>query len=106
MKSEFEARPVYLQRDDRIQAHFLTCFIALMIYRILEKQLDDKYTCEEIINTLRSMDMRKIDEYGFIPCYTRTELTDAIHENAGIRTDYELTTPKSMAGIIRRTKGL
>ena len=106
MKSEFEARPVYLQRDDRIQAHFLTCFIALMIYRILEKQLDDKYTCEEIINTLRSMDMRKIDEYGYIPCYTRTELTDAIHENAGIRTDYELTTPKSMAGIIRRTKGL
>lgn len=60
----------------------------------------------EIINTLKSMDMRKIDEYGYIPCYTRTELTDAIHENAGIRTDYELTTPKSMAGIIRRTKGL
>ena len=106
MKSEFEARPVYLQRDDRIEAHFLTCFIALMIYRILEKKLGDKYTCEEIIKTLREMDMRKVGEHGYIPSYTRTQLTDSLHENAGFRTDYELITPKSMAGIIRRTKGL
>ena len=106
MKSEFEARPVYLQRDDRIEAHFLTCFIALMIYRILEKKLGDKYTCEEIIKTLREMDMRKVGKQGYIPSYTRTQLTDSLHENAGFRTDYELITPKSMAGIIRRTKGL
>ena len=106
MNTEFEARPVYLQRDDRIEAHFLTCFIALMIYRILEKQLDDEYTCSELIKTMKEMKMRKIDDYGYIPCYTRTKITDALHENAGIRTDYELTTPKSMAGIIRRTKGL
>ena len=106
MKSEFEARPVYLQRDDRIEAHFLTCFIALMIYRILEKKLGDKFTCEEIIKTLREMDMRKVGEHGYIPSYTRTQLTDSLHENAGFRTDYELITPKSMAGIIRRTKGL
>lgn len=106
MKSEFEARPVYLQRDDRIEAHFLTCFIALMIYRILEKKLGDKYTCEEIIKTLRDMDMRMVGEHGYIPSYTRTQLTDALHDNAGFRTDYELITPKSMAGIIRRTKGL
>lgn len=106
MKSEFEARPVYLQRDDRIEAHFLTCFISLMIYRILEKQLGEKYTCSDIIHTLRGMDMRKLDDYGYIPNYTRTALTDALHENAGFRTDYELTTPKSMAGVIRRSKGL
>lgn len=106
MKSEFEARPVYLQRDDRIQAHFLTCFISLMIYRILEKQLKEDFTCEEIIRTLRDMDMRKVEDYGYIPNYTRTELTDRLHEIAGFRTDYELTTPKSMAGIIRRSKGL
>ena len=106
MKSEFEARPVYLQRDDRIEAHFLTCFIALMIYRILEKELDEKFTCEEIVRTLRHMEMRKVADQGYIPCYTRTELTDALHENAGFHTDYELTTPKVMAGIIRRTKGL
>lgn len=106
MKTEFEARPVYLQRDDRICAHFLTCFMALMIYRILEKQLDEKFTCENIITTLRDMDMRKLEDYGFIPNYTRTALTDALHENAGFRTDYELSTPKSMAGILRRSKGL
>ncbi len=106
MKSEFDARPVYLQRDDRIEAHFLTCFISLMIYRILEKQLGEDFTCEEIIKTLRTMDMRKVGDHGYIPCYTRTELTDALHENAGYRTDYELTTTKAMAGIIRRTKGL
>ena len=106
MKSEFEARPVYLQRDDRIEAHFLTCFIALMIYRILEKQLGEKFTCEEIIETLRSMDMRLVGEHGYIPCYTRTGLTDMLHDNSGFRTDYELMTPKTMAGIIRRTKGL
>lgn len=106
MKTEFEARPVYLQRDDRIEAHFLTCFIALMIYRILEKKLDNKYTCEEIIKTLREMNMRKVGDQGYIPAYTRTELTDTLHTSAGIRTDYEITTPKAMAGIIRRTKGL
>jgi transposase len=106
MKSEFEARPVYLQRDDRIEAHFLTCFVALMIYRILEKKLREKYTCEEIINTLREMNMRQVDKHGYIPDYTRTELTNLLHENAGFRTDYEIITPKTMAGIIRRTKGL
>ena len=52
------------------------------------------------------MDMRKVGNQGYIPAYTRTELTDALHTSAGIRTDYELTTPKAMAGIIRRTKGL
>lgn len=104
MKSEFDARPVFLQRDDRIKAHFLTCFVALMIYRILEKQLKEKYTCEEIIKTLREMDVRKIGKHGYIPNYTRTSLTDALHENAGFRTDFEITTSKTMAGTIRRSK--
>ncbi len=106
MKSEFEARPVYLHRDDRIKAHFLTCFISLMIYRILEKQLKEKYICEDIIHTLRDMDMRKLDDYGYLPNYTRTQLTDDLHKSAGFRTDYELITPKSMAGIIRRSRDL
>lgn len=106
MKSEFEARPVYLQRDDRIMAHFLTCFISLLIYRILEKQLGEKFTCEDIITTLRDMDVRKLNDYGYIPNYMRTALTDSLHENAGFHTDYELMTPKTMAGIIRRSKGL
>ena len=50
MKSEFKARPVYLSRDDRIIAHFTTCFLSLVIYRYLEKILEEKYTASEIIN--------------------------------------------------------
>ena len=48
MKSEFKARPVYLSNDDRIIAHFTTCFIALIIYRLIEKRLNQNFTCHEI----------------------------------------------------------
>lgn len=103
MKTEFKARPVYLQWDDRIQAHFLTCFISLLIYRILEKKLDDKYTCEQLIKTMQGMNMTDVHE-GYIPAYTRTEITDALHENAGFRTDYEIIRRREMKGICRRSK--
>ena len=103
MKTEFKARPVYLQRDDRIQAHFLTCFISLLIYRILEKKLDDKYTCEQLIKTMQGMNMTDVRE-GYIPAYTRTEITDALHANAGFRTDYEIIRRREMKGICRRSK--
>lgn len=106
MKTEFSARPVYLQRDDRIEAHFLTCFIALMVYRILEKKLDEKYSCENIIQTLQAMNLTLVNNEGYIPAYTRTELTDALHNCTGFRTDHELTTKREMAGIIRHTKGI
>jgi len=52
MKTDFEARPVFLQNENRIKAHFLTCFIALTIYKYLEKQLGKKYSCETILTTL------------------------------------------------------
>lgn len=106
MKSEFKARPVYLKRDDRIKAHFLTCFIALLVYRLMEKKLDDKYTCDEIIKTLRDMELTRVSDQGYTPHYKRTDITDALHEMAGFRTDYQLTTEKSMKGICRRSKGL
>ncbi len=105
MKTEFKARPVYLQREDRIKAHFITCYIALFIYRILEKKLDSQYTCEEIINTLNTMMMsRPGEKLGYIPTYTRTELTDALHESFGFRTDYEIINDVNMKKIIRNTK--
>ena len=105
MKTEFKARPVYLQREDRIKAHFITCYIALFVFRILEKRLDEKYTCEDIINTLRTMMMsRPGEKLGYTPAYTRTDLTDALHEVFGFRTDYEITTDINMKKIIRKTK--
>lgn len=104
MKSEFKARPVYLSRDDRIQAHFMTCYISLLIHRILEKKLDEKYTSNDIIETLRNMNLYKEASEGYIPAYKRTDLTDKLHEKTGFRTDYEITTEKNMKKILKNLK--
>lgn len=104
MKTEFKARPVYLSRKDRITAHFTTCFTALVIYRILEQKLNEKYTCEELIDTIRSMDMLIAPGEGYIPTYTRTDITDALHDAFGFRTDYQITSQKNMRKILNQTK--
>ena len=104
MKSEFDARPVYLSREDRIRAHFLTCFLALTVYRYLEKRIGNKYTCSEIIETLREMSVRRITSSDYIPTYTRTDLTDDLHETFGFRTDYEVVTGKMMKNILKVTQ--
>lgn len=102
MKSEFKSRAVYLSREDRIRAHFTTCFIALMIFRYLEKKMGDKYTAYEIIDTLREMDFLKEKE-GFIPTYTRTDITDLLHEKFGFRTDFEILSNKNLQKIFNLT---
>ena len=104
MKTEFKARPVYLSRKDRITAHFTTCFTALVIYRILEQKLKEKYTCEELIDTIRAMDMLIAPGEGYIPTYTRTDITDALHDAFGFRTDYQITSQKNMRKILNQTK--
>jgi transposase len=104
MKTEFKARPVYLSRDERIEAHFLTCFIALLIFRILVKQLGDNFTCEKIIDTLKNMNFYQRIGDGFIPTYTRTDLTDSLHETFDFRTDLEIVTEKQMKKIIKSLK--
>ncbi len=104
MKSEFKARPVYLSRDDRIKAHFTTCFLALTIYRYLEKRLDNKFTNHEIITGLRNMNFYSVPTEGYIPTYTRTDFTDALHETFGFRTDYEIVSTKQMKKIFKETK--
>lgn len=104
MKTEFKARPVYLSRKDRITAHFTTCFVALIIFRILEKKLQEKYTCDEIISTLKDMNMMILPGEGYVPTYTRTDLTDALHESFGFRTDYQIISQKNMRKILNQTK--
>ena len=104
MKSEFKARPVYLSREDRIIAHFTTCFLSLVIYRFLEKRLEEKYTCNEIIETLRDMNLNKVSEIGYIPAYTRTDVTDSLHEKFNFRTDYEILENKEIKKIFKKTK--
>lgn len=104
MKSEFKSRPVFLSRDDRIIAHFTTCFISLIMYRLLEKKLGDKYTCGETIKQLREMNFYEIDKEGFIPAYTRTDFTDDLHEVFGFRTDYQILKLSEMKKIQKLTK--
>lgn len=107
MKTEFEARPVYVRRDDRIKAHFITCYISLLLYRLLEKKLGTAHTSGQILGTLRSMQMTLINTAsGYIPSYTRTELTDLLHKTFRFRTDYEFITKSSMRTIIKNTKQL
>jgi transposase len=104
MKSEFKARPVYLSREDRIKAHFTTCFMSLIIYRLLENKLGSKFTSGEIINGLKEMNFYEIKGEGYIPTYTRTDFTDALHESFGFRTDYEIIKKTLMKKIFRMTK--
>ena len=103
MKSEFKSRPVYLSRDDRIKAHFTTCFLALIIYRYLEKKIDEKYTAYEVIDTIRDMNFLKDDD-DFIPSYTRTGITDLLHDKFEFRTDFQILTTKNLKKIFRQTK--
>lgn len=103
MKTEFKSRPVYLSREDRIKAHFTTCFLALVIFRYLEKKLNEEYTAEQIIETLKNMNFNyKTNDY--IPTYTRTDLTDKLHEQFNFRTDYEIISEKNMKKIFKQTK--
>ena len=105
MKSDFEARPVYVQRDDRIKAHFLTCYISLLVYRLLEKKLGEEFTCNQILETLRGMNMTLLSKNsGYIPSYKRTKLTDSLHSTFGFRTDFEFISKASMRRIISKTK--
>jgi transposase len=104
MKSEFKARPVYLSRDDRITAHFTTCFISLILFRLLEKKLKERFPCASIIDGLREMDFYERKGDGYLPAYTRTDFTDALHEASGFRTDYEILTLKQMKKILKATK--
>ena len=104
MKTEFKARPVYLQRDERIAAHFTTCFLALVIFRFLEKKLDERFTACEIIHGLREMNALEILGDGFVPVYTRNEFTDTLHAVFGFRTDYQINTNRHMRKVIAMTK--
>ena len=105
MKTDFEARPVYLSREDRIKAHFLTCFLSLTIYRYLEKELGGDFTCEQILDTLKGMNFAELEEQGFMPLYERSLLTDSLHDVCGFRTDWQFISKSKMKTIEKLSKG-
>lgn len=104
MKSEFKARPVYLRNDERINAHFLTCFLSLLILKMIEKKLDSKYSQRQILHTLRAMKIYNFRDIGYFSTYTRTEITDALHEAFGFRTDSEFISEKTMKKILKEVE--
>ena len=105
MKTEFKARPVYLNKGERIEAHFLCCFIALLVFRLLEKRLNMKdVTCEDILRTLRKMNMLELKGEGWMPCFEPNEITDALHSKFGFCTDYEIVTYRRMRTILAKSK--
>lgn len=109
-KTDFKSRPVFLRRDERITAHFLTCFLALFIIKYLLKRVnlakgkDELFSVHELIRTLKDMNMTFVGGEGYLPAYTRTELTNRLHGSAGFRTDYQITTKRMMNTIIAKTK--
>ena len=101
MKTEFKSRPVYLSDDDRIRAHFLTCYLALLIFRLLEKKLDDKFTCEQIIDAIREYNFLEIQKKGYIPAYECSEIYDSLHDIFGFYNDKEIISYDQMNKIIK-----
>lgn len=104
MKSEFQARPVYLHKDNRILAHFTICFLALTVFRYMEKRLKNKYTCSQIVNGLNDIKFMRFPDDGYVPTYTRTDFTDDLHEAFGFRTDYQIIKNSAMKKIISFSK--
>lgn len=105
-KTQMRARPIYLARKDRICAHLLVVFIALLFYRILERKLAHPYTDQQIMDCLRGMYVARYPtEDSYHPAYERTDLTDDIHQYLGFNTDYERMTDWRMRGNCRITKG-
>lgn len=104
LKTDFDTGTVHLSREDRIKAHFLTCFISLLIHRILENKLDYKYTSTQIIEKLRDMEVYEEKGSGYSPAYVRDNLTDDLHEVFGFRTDYEIVSYENFEKIFKQIK--
>lgn len=104
LKTDFDSGTVHLSREDRIKAHFLTCFISLLIYRILENKLNYKYTNTQIIDKLREMSVYEENGAGYSPSYVRSDLTDDLHEVFGFRTDYEIISYEDFEKIFKHIK--
>jgi transposase len=104
MKTDFLARPMHVRREDRIQAHFLVCFLALLVYRLLERELGKAYTCDQILSKLKEINFVSLEGQGFMPLYQRDTLTDALHELSNFRTDYQFITKQKMKEIQKKSK--
>ena len=105
MKYELEARPIYVSTEAAINGHLLTCFISLLVYRILEKEyLKENYTCSKIFETLRKLNVTHVIGNTYIPSFKRTEMTDELAEIFGFQPAREVLTQKYLNKFNRIVK--
>ena len=102
-KSFIDARPVYLQRSDRIRSHFLICFLSMVILKILQKQLDmPELSIDRLIKTIREFKLGYIRGAGYIPLFERNMLTDRLQEINSICIDTQIVKTKTINALYRK----
>lgn len=105
LKTNFKARPVNHQKDDRIIAHFMTCYTALLIQRIMEVKLNQEgkhFTTEEIIENLKNMNVVNNHDLYYQATYTSSKICDALNETFGLELDKEYYQPKELNKKIKK----
>ena len=100
-KSDLDMRPVYVRAPQRIAAHFFVCFIALLVLKIMQKQLPEEYPVSRIRETLSAMNLTKLEGFGYIPSFNQTPLATAIQEMMKIHIDRQINTPAQIRADYR-----
>ena len=106
-KTEFDARPVYLRREDRIRAHFAICFVALLLLKAFQKQVnegldeDSRYSSKQIIAALAGMDYNVIRGIGYVPAYSATSLRSRCCEIANLPIDRQIVLNRKMRQYLK-----
>jgi transposase len=112
-KSLLNARPIYLSRPERIRTHFLVCFLAMVILKILQKQLtdanpqmykDEPLTIDRLINTLRDIRFAHFEGHGYVPMFKRNDLTDQLQQLTGVCINKQIIPTRTMTANYRYVK--
>lgn len=100
-KTFLDARPVHLRRQERIRSHFLVCFLAMIILKILQKQLNmPELSIDCLIGTLRSFEFDYFKSVGYRPLFERNDITDQLQETTGLHFDTEIVETKRMNKLV------
>ena len=105
MKTNFSARPVYHQKRDRIIAHFMICYTALLIYRILEKELNlnnTHFTIDNVIETINNMEVANVEDMCYMSTYTNSLVCTALNAVSGLGLDKKYYQPKELNKKIKK----
>ena len=108
LKTDFSSRPVFHQKRERIIAHFMICYTALLVYRLLEKKLDMQgthFTVNNIIETLRNMEVANIEDMCYMSTYTCSQVCTALNAAFDLRLDRKYYQPKELNKKLKKISG-